>query len=310
MIVGEYKKAMDSGVIDDQLWYIYEEASNILQDLKKGAIQGLNAFNSEEVRKVWVKRRTQQVAILCGLGNGKAAELGTSVIVNEGNLIFRVNLDGADDDAVTAYTHAIKSFAEHFVRALLEKGGLVDRAIELHKKFHKFRFYKIQGLMQNSEPSTDVREQNKLMNALPLVKHKKKKDLQKEGDNKSGGGAGGGDSSSQPPPPVSLLTGPTDVYDTAAVSRLSRDAAIPVFGCTSHYRPGGGCYSVARSPSSDAGPCSRLAGCHIPSATTASSCYPLCSAYVCNDARYWSYDAFGISRPFSRRDADASNERG
>ncbi|PHJ21166.1 gpi-anchored micronemal antigen [Cystoisospora suis] len=197
VLVEEYKKAMDSKVLDDQLWYIYQEASNILEDFRKGAVAGLNAFNSEEIRKVWVKRRTQQVAILCGLGNGKAAELGTSVIVNDGNLIFRVNLDGADDDAVTAYVHAIGTFAHEFVRRLLEKGGLVDRAIELHKKFHKFRFFKIQGLLQNSEPSTDVREQNKLMNALPLQKHKKKKGAKKDG--KEGAASDSSSSSQQSP---------------------------------------------------------------------------------------------------------------
>ncbi|ESS31650.1 hypothetical protein TGVEG_243930 [Toxoplasma gondii VEG] len=175
VLVSQYKKAMDSGFLDDTLWYIYQDTATLLENFKSAATQGLNAFNSDAVRKALLRRRETQTAIFCSAGNGGDAHLGANVIVNDGALIFRVNLDGEDGVAVDAFTEAIRTFATTFVQAVLEEGGLLDRAIELHKRFYKFRFFKIQGLMQNAEPSADVREQNKLMNALPMEKHRKTK---------------------------------------------------------------------------------------------------------------------------------------
>ncbi|CBZ52063.1 conserved hypothetical protein [Neospora caninum Liverpool] len=173
-LVSHYHKAMDAGFLDDTLWYIYQDAAALLEAFKTAATDGLNAFNSEDVRKALLRRRETQTAIFCSVGNGNDAQLGSNVIVNEGTVIFRVNLDGEDMSAVEAFKQAVDTFAKKFVQAVLEEGGLLDRAIELHKKFYKFRFFKIQGLMQSAEPSADVREQNKLLAALPLEKHKTK----------------------------------------------------------------------------------------------------------------------------------------
>ncbi|KEP65037.1 UNVERIFIED_CONTAM: hypothetical protein HHA_243930 [Hammondia hammondi] len=175
VLVSQYKKAMDSGFLDDTLWYIYQDTAALLENFKSAAVQGLNAFNSDAVKKALLRRRETQTAIFCSAGNGGDAHLGPNVIVNDGALIFRVNLDGEDGAAVDAFTEAIRTFATTFVQAVLEEGGFLDRAIELHKRFYKFRFFKVQGLMQNAEPSADVREQNKLMNALPIEKRRKKK---------------------------------------------------------------------------------------------------------------------------------------
>ncbi|PFH32842.1 hypothetical protein BESB_014550 [Besnoitia besnoiti] len=182
VLVSNYKTAMDSGILDDQLWYVYKDAAQLLEEFRTAATDGLNAFNSEDVRAALLRRRSNQVAILCSAGNGNEAHLGANVIVNEGSVIFRVNLDGQDAATVEAFTAAINTFAQKFVQVVLEDGGLLDRAIDLHKQFYRFRFFKVQGLMQNAEPSTDVREQNKLMAALPLEKHKKKHKHNKKED--------------------------------------------------------------------------------------------------------------------------------
>ncbi|KAL8445594.1 hypothetical protein Emag_005086 [Eimeria magna] len=167
-LVNQYEKALSYSNIDNPLYYLYQDAAQLVKDIMQSAKDGIAAFHSVEVKSVLQKRRRELTALLCALGRGSEADVGSNVIVSDRLVVIRGSFGDSEDEALSVFKSAVDAFGL-FVRALLEEGGFVDRATEIHNTLHRFRFSKLGPMFDNVvPPATAGDEALSLMKVIPV----------------------------------------------------------------------------------------------------------------------------------------------
>ncbi|KAL8428689.1 hypothetical protein ACSSS7_007078 [Eimeria intestinalis] len=167
-LINQYEKALSYSNIDSPLYYLYQDAAQLIKDLMQSAKDGIAAFHSLEVKAVLQKRRRELTALLCALGRGSEADVGSNVLVSDRLVVIRGSFGDSEDEALSVFKSAVDAFGV-FVRALLEEGGFVDRATEIHNTLHRFRFSKLGPLFDNVvPPATAGDEALSLMKVIPV----------------------------------------------------------------------------------------------------------------------------------------------
>ncbi|KAL8426521.1 hypothetical protein Efla_004886 [Eimeria flavescens] len=180
----QYEKAMEYPNLDSPLYYLYQDAAQLVKEVMQSAKDGLAAFHSPEIKEVLQKRRRELIGLLCALGRGSEVDFGSNVIVSDKMVVIRGSFEESESEALGAFKDSVDAFGV-FVRALLEEGGFLDRATVIHDTLHRIRFSKLNALFDSVvPPATEGDDSLSVMKIIPVKQggggkaHKRKEQQQ------------------------------------------------------------------------------------------------------------------------------------
>ncbi|OEH78228.1 hypothetical protein cyc_00091 [Cyclospora cayetanensis] len=184
-LIAKYEKALEYASLDSELYSLYQDSAQLLREVIQSAKDGIAAFHSPELKAVFLKRRKELTALLCALGRGAEADTGANVVVSDHMVVIRGNFEESEEEALTAFQSAVDTFGL-YVQALLEDGGFLQRATDIHVTLHKFRLSKLSAMLTDIEPSTNEGDDAlSLMRIIPGKHNKQSKHKTKEVSNKT-----------------------------------------------------------------------------------------------------------------------------
>ncbi|CDI76908.1 hypothetical protein, conserved [Eimeria acervulina] len=249
-----YGKAMEYGNLDSDLYYVYQDAKGLLEELLQQAKDSVAAFHSSDIKSVFVKRRREMLGLLCALGRGTdAGALAADIVVTESVMVIRGDFEESAAAAVLAFAAAVDAFGA-YPRMLLEEGGFLERAEKIHENYHKFRMNKLNGILTDIEATANAGEDSSgLMDLVPHRRHTRhhSSSSSSSSSSKDGSQAPGKDSAEAAAPV--FLEGAAEQIAAAPTEGMPQIAAAA-------QQPGGAAAQPAPTPLLTATPPASTAG--------------------------------------------------
>ncbi|CRG93514.1 GPI-anchored micronemal antigen, putative [Plasmodium gallinaceum] len=155
--------------VDNDLKEIYRSSIQLFTDLRTSVVDLSEKLWSKKIIDVLKKREHLIAGIFCELRNGSQSNLVSNSLEFENFGILKINNEDILNEAFYAFSEYYYYFP-YFATKLLEKGGMIERLINIHEKLTSYRTQHILTRI-NEQSKTEVLNNEDVFHNLSSYKH-------------------------------------------------------------------------------------------------------------------------------------------